>query len=283
MLRIIACCTIATLLLACPVNSSASILYSIDINNDIVATIDTETGIVGSLNPAVLWPFARAALAYHGSLLYEINTPAACGQEEHGRLNLIDPNGPTVIAGFQVLTLNGTWVNRFRIGDITSDGTHVYMTHIPIGCGPTYSQLATLSSAAEMTVVADFSGVGADMNELAASGTGQLYALDERSAAGQADLYLVTPPATYQLVGTHSMTPGAVLLGMTFEATGALWVLERGPVDPNGLLRQIDPATGQAVQSVPVSSAFGLNGLAAPDLATPTILGTWGRLKTMYR
>lgn len=125
------CLALAALGAAAPV--AAATLYSINVNSDIVATIDTATGTVGSLDPTPFWPFGNAVLAHHGSLLYEINTPPSCDDEGVARLTVIDPSGPSVVSGFTLLRLGGAAINDTRIGDITGDGTDVFVTYRPLG------------------------------------------------------------------------------------------------------------------------------------------------------
>ena len=267
----------------------AGMLYSVEVNYDVIVTIDTQTGIVEMVDPDPVAPLARARHVHHNGLLYEINTPAGgCPNPTQIFLTTVNPVTSAALSELVPITEGVNLPEFGAVGDMTSIGSTMLVSLRPsANCAAVgVCLLADLSPAADLSNVTDFSAFGADMNGLAASSAGTIYALDERPASGEADLYRVVRPATYELVGTHAMTVGGRYIGMTFNTAGELWALEI--TVSSGTLRRLDPADGQVLASValsptpPIQSSL-LGGLSDAPIPTAVRPASWGKVKVLYR
>lgn len=255
--------------------ASAVVLYSIDVGADELVVLDSTTGTVVPVGP-VGYNFVGAGLAMLGGTLYATNLPQCVNAVVD--LVAINPDTGAKISQVRVKSGASDLVTSAADG-LTSDGATLLLSYRTAGlCGAAHN-LADLATTGALSNVTTFPSATADMDGLAVSPSGQIYGYDGVSGSPtRADLYAVTRPSSYVLVGSHSSgTEGYV--GLVFDASGDLWAYRLS----SHLLCRLDPANGQVLESIPIATARSLRGLAVSVEPVSTESTSWSRIKGAYR
>jgi len=264
---------LATLATARP--AGAVLFYSIDVATDQLVRIDSSTGTVTTVG-TVGYDFGNAQLALLGGTLYATNLPLCV----NGVVDLvaIDPDTGVKISQVRVKSGAADLVTSAADG-LAVDGTTLLLSYRTAGlCGAAHN-LADLATSGALSNVTTFSSSATDMDGLAVSPSGQIYAYDGvLGSPNRADVYAVARPSSYALVGSH-FTGTEGYNGFVFDETGDFWGYRR----TSHSLFRLDPTNGQVLQTIPVATTRPLAGLAV----APSVVGvestSWGRTKGGYR
>ena len=154
--------------------------------------LDTGTGVRSPIAEGI-WPFISPRIATLGGNLHSVNRVTGCGFGGPPHLSTYDLEAGAFLTPAPVfIDTDGSSVVHNGVGDLTSDGTAMMMSLALCGSSQS-SVLADLSPGASLTNLTDFAASGADMNGLAASPGGEIFALDW-STLSVANLYRVAGP-----------------------------------------------------------------------------------------
>lgn len=262
--------------------AAAATLYSIDVNTDQLVTIDTATGAITTVG-AIGHNFSGVSLAWLGGHLYATTLPPCA--TTFVDLVKIDPSTGAKVSQVRV-KVGATDLQVSAADGLTAGATTLMISYRAASgaCGQAHV-LADLSTAGAVTNQTDFypvAGVASDMDNLAYDPTtGTLIGQDgvTGGATNPMNFYSVARPSTYALAGSHSVASNDGYSGTVFTDTGVLYAYLRTAHQ----VRRIDPATGAVLQTIALSPARTLRGLAYAPQPTPALPETWGGVKAIYR
>ncbi len=263
------------LLCAAAPRAHATVFYSIDITNDQLVTIDNTTGVVTTVG-AIGYNFGGASLAYFNGYLYATNLPLCV--TSFVDLVKIDPLTGAKVSQVRV-KVGATDLQTSAADGLTANASTLLLSYRAStgACGQAHV-LADLSTSGAVTNQTDFYPVAAgnsDMDNIAYDpATDRLFANDGVGGASSntMNFYVMARPSAYSLVGAYTTPVNDGDSGMVFTSSGALWVYQRVA----NQVRQIDTTNGHVVQSVTLTSARTLRGLAVGQNPTPVTPSTWG-------
>ncbi len=270
-------------------------LYSIDNYNDALVSIETSTGAV-TLYSEIAGIFGTPRLAYMNGTIYALNPLGGCsGGCSQPYLQGIDPT-TGASTGLWWLTSGGASANCWYAEGLTSDGSRLIASvtrPFPDDtCNGRTKRLADLGTGGELSNVSGRVDENADMDHIAMSPAGQLYAIDAVSLSATqlvGRLYRASSLPNYDLVGDIALAVSENVRGTAFTPDGMLWVLVgTGASDSPRRLLRVDASSGATLEAItlqiPTYPQIVLNGLVYVPLDPTSVPHkTWGALKSRYR
>ncbi len=251
-----------TTIIASP--ASGDVLYSIDVDNDRLVTIDTSTGIVHVCGDLAFDPgMVDVDLALADGILYAL----ASAYPTHVDILAINPIDAVVISSSPV-TYNGSAVTH-------AEGLAMSSGHLVAGVRT--GENSSLSNAlgelsrdlpldGVLTEVFDYSVFDpiADCDGMTGLPDGRLLWWNTEPGPSYYRLVAVdTPPdASYSIMGEHEPHNGVNDIVLAGEN---LWGIDR----PTSALVRIDPDDGHILESRPYDYSHELRGLALAEISCP--------------
>jgi len=248
------------------------VFYSINVQSgdDELVTVDAATGqvvTIGSLGPSVQLEFPSLAVA--NGRLFLVNPTTAAGPVE---LLELSPSTGAILSSTQI-TLAGNTIPL--VESIDSTGGQLVISYGLTsggGTGTRSNRIGTLELNGTITDSVTLSASG-DLDGIAVDQQGQFFGADASSPNVGSDILTISlnPPAT-TLLATIGSTETDIL-DLSFTDTDLLFGLDV----MGGLQRrihQINPLTGESLNSVPIDPIWTLRGLTFVPEPTALILAT---------
>ena len=270
--------------------ADAQVFYSGNTLRNVIVQIDASNGTVAEVGFPGWFVSGPGMIFRDGEVQYIRRT--FC---DAVHLLRVDPQ-TLAFNGEVPLTLGGTPLDEQDVGGLAWDGSTMLVSHGLLQCHDVDApnQISELAPDGTLSNTLDFAASGVGFDLLAFSPGGELFAVDDLQEEDppSAALYQLTLPSTVELKGTIGHTDGAVLTavghtGMSFDAAGNLWLLERVGIKQWNLLR-ISTATGQILQTIPLTYPIEIAdqhviGLAFTESPVQKRVTTWGKVKGTYR